>query len=358
MGKIVWLIPVEPNVSLEGLIAPFENNIWYALGVVLIATIILKLLFLKDISFLDVFALIIGVSTPEQPVKLSSRIQYLSWAIFGYVLSQSYLASLAGVLVDEANEQYETMEELVSEGIQYGGTQRYRELFALADSKDDSALDDLSNSNIIKTIYNNFVVLKYEKYHRQLQELISGKNKDMALVAMLNFSSTGDNFDETKVQQLKEPLGSYPLGFAVWKGLPYLDELERKIMIFTESGFIQFWERRYVTGDDDDEDDDNSSDNLGLAQLAPAFLLLVIGALIAIVALFAEIMLNVFRKRKRIKERVKLMAVKWRKKTKRNRERKARGKMKIIVRKNVKTIDNMRKKILMDGYKRKLIEKF
>lgn len=317
-------------------------------------TIILKSLFLKDISYLDVFALIIGTSTSEQPVKLSSRIQYLSWAIFGYILSQSYLASLAGTLADEANEQIETMEELVVEGIQYGGTRRFRELFASFNSDDDIDTDDLSNNDIIRTIYNNYVILKQENYLRHLNDLISGKNKEMALVALLNFSSSDDNFDKTKVQQLKEPLGNYPLGFAVWRGLPYLDELEQKIMTMTECGFVKFWERRYVIDDDDDGDNDDLSSILGIAQLAPSFLLLVIGFVIAIVALVIEIMFDSFKKRKRIKERVKLMALKWRKKTKNNRMRNKwdKGKIKNID-KNERTIRNFQKKIL----KRKVIRR-
>ena len=317
MARFVWLIPVVPNVSLRGLIAPFHDSVWYAVGIVLILTIVIKTLILRDITFLDVFAIIIGTSVAEQPEKLSSRIQFLSWALFGYVLSQSYLASLAGVLVEEANQQIETMEELVSTGIQYGGTRSLRELFAASDEKDDSESDDLSDTDVIQTIYENFVVMNQDEYRRKLRDLISGKNKNMALVVVLNVSSSG-NFDKTKVQQLKEPLGIYPLAFAVWKGLSYLDQIDRKIIALTEGGFVGFWEQHYLLMGHNPFGDDDSSDVLGLNQLVPGFLLIVMGLFAGSLAFLAEIVLDTLKKKQEVKERVKKIALIWLRKARRN----------------------------------------
>ena len=316
---MVWLIPVVPNVSLRGLIAPFQNSVWYAVGVVLILTILIKILILRDITFLDVFALVIGTSPSAQPIKLSSRIQFVSWAFFGYVLSQSYLASLAGVLVEAANQQIETMEELIFAGIQFGGTKQHRELFAVTDADDDDFYDDISDSDVIQAIYNNFVVLQHAEYVQHLGDLINGRNKDMALVAMLNVSSTERRFDKTKVQPLKEPLGIYPLAFAVSKGLPYLDQINKKIMTLDEGGFVQFWERSYIGLDAYLSGDDASSDIIGLHQLVPGFLLLIIGLLAGIVAFFSEITAHNLQKKKIIKRNVEIIATIWLKKVRRNR---------------------------------------
>lgn len=351
VSRYVWLIPVVPNASLQGLIAPFHNSVWYAVASVLISTIIIKTLILRDITFLEVFAIIIGTSVEQQPEKLSSRIQFLSWVFFGYILSQSYLASLAGVLVEEANQQIKTMEELVSAGIQFGGTRELKELFATSDQRDDSSTDDLSDTEVIQKIYNNFLILQQDEYHQNLQDLITGKNKKMALVTVLNFSSA-ENFDKRKVQQLKEPLGIFPLAFAVWKGLPYLDQINRKIMALTEGGFVEFWERRYIFIDDNNLDDDDTLDVLGLTQLVPGFFLILMGLLAGTLVLLAEIALDTFGKRRVVRQRVKKIALFWLKKARRNKgkmSKKAKGQINKTRKFKIKSNSNLDNNYISKG---------
>ncbi|XP_067209245.1 uncharacterized protein [Linepithema humile] len=269
--RITWMIPIKSNVSLRGLIAPFTKNVWYAIICTLIIGGLVKLFLFHDISFLDIAALIFGVST-RQPTKISSRIKFIFWAFFGFFLTQLYLGSLAEQLTSAADLQMETMEELINSGLQIGGTERFEHLLKTPDDTD-------KDSYIVHMLHENFITFNQYDYINQLQDLMQGKNDTLALLVMLNLTDANKSTQEY-AHIIKETVGTYPLALATWKDFPYLDEFNFKIQVLVQAGLVEFWTNMVSWNTSNNADQDESSNsNVELDDLAPAFLLLITGYL-------------------------------------------------------------------------------
>ncbi|KAK0163304.1 hypothetical protein PV327_007001 [Microctonus hyperodae] len=302
--QVVWLLPIYNNISLQGLITPFDDLVWFAVCIVLIFGIILKYIFFRDMSLLETVALVLGVAWHKQPTKVSSRLVFMSWVIFGYILTQFYLASLAGQLMAQSEIQMETMGDLINSGLSLGGTKTHKMLFKNAEDLDDDEVSDL----ILRTISNKFIVFSEADYEHQLHELMDGHNRSVALAVMLNVSSMGSSFDRQYVHPLSEALASYPLSFPVWRGLPYLKQINSILSRLIQSGVINYLgakagrQSKFMNHDSaqDNIEDDN---NLLLDDIAPAFLLLIIGYSTAGVFLLGEIVFKKLAERKKRKNK-------------------------------------------------------
>ncbi|KAL6446250.1 hypothetical protein ACFW04_001098 [Cataglyphis niger] len=265
--QVVWLIPMKTNVSFRGLITPFNASVWYAIISTLFLSGLVKHFLIHDISFLDMAALVLGVST-NRPDKISSKILFISYSLFGFFLTQLYLGSLADQLQSASEKQIETMEELIKSGLQIGGTRQLARL-----------LETLDKTNKIEqTIRENLIVFPEQDYTDLLSDIIAGSNTSLALLVMLNLTDIQSMSNLKNAHIMKENMGSYPLAIATWRGFPYLREFNFKIQILVQTGFVQFWTNMaalntsYITMDD--SKDDNYID---IDDLAPAFLLLIIG---------------------------------------------------------------------------------
>ncbi|XP_012532495.1 uncharacterized protein LOC105834503 [Monomorium pharaonis] len=275
MVHISWIVPVETNVSLRGLIAPFNKDIWFAIICVLIVGGLVKLFFIRDITFLDIAALIFGVSVFRRPTKTSSRIQFLSWTVFSFFLTQLYLGSLADHLISTSDMQIESMEELVNSGLKIGGTQRFVNLFVEVPNKAD--VEDHVGQMIRKKVF----ILKQQDYNNQFLDLVEGRNTSLALLVMLNLTKNHRQSNIGHGHIIKETVGSFPLAFVTRKGFPYLREFNFKILLFVQAGLVEFWSNLATLNKiyykmEDEEDDDSKID---INDIAPAFLLLIIGYL-------------------------------------------------------------------------------
>lgn len=283
MVQIAWLIPMKTNVSFRGLITPFSANVWYIIISTLFLSGLVKHFLIHDITFLDMTALVLGVAT-NRPKRTSSKILFISYSLFGFFLSQLYLGSLADQLQSATESQIETMEELVKSGLQIGGTQRLAQLLRTPDKTDQG--------NVERTLRKNFIVFKQRDYTNLFLDIIDGSNTTLALLVMLNLTDIRHMSNLKKAHIMKENVGSYPLALATWQGFPYLSEFNFKIQILVQGGLIEFWSdmaslnRSYfATNNETDEND------IGIDDLAPAFLLLIMGYIGGFFLLIIEVIL-------------------------------------------------------------------
>lgn len=281
MVQISWMIPMETNVSLRGLVAPFNENIWYAVFCVLIVGGLVKLFFIREITFLDITALIFGTPV-SQPKRTSSRIQFISWALFGFFLTQIYLGSLADYLISTSDMQIETMEELAKSGLTIGGTQQFANLLQTPD-KDDK------EDYVEQIIRKNFFILKHYEYVNKFAELAEGKNNSLALVVMLNLTNyhRGSNIGYGHI--IKETVGSYPLAFVTRQDFPYLKEFNFKIQILVQVGLVEYWSNTATLHQSYSSMEEENNSKLDINDIAPAFFLLIMGYLGGFCLLIIEV---------------------------------------------------------------------
>ncbi|KYN40825.1 hypothetical protein ALC56_04715, partial [Trachymyrmex septentrionalis] len=282
MVHISWMVPVETNVSLRGLIAPFNQNIWCAIFCVLIIGGLVKQFFIREITFLDIAALIFGVAV-SQPKRTSSRIQFISWALFGFFLTQLYLGSLADYLISTSDMQIETMEEIAKSGLTLGGTQQFANLLQTPDN------DDVEQDNVDRIIRKNFHVLKRHEYINQFEEIVKEGNNSLALLVMLNLTNhhRGSNIGYGHIT--KETVGSYPLAFVTRRGFPYLKEFNFRIQILVQVGLVEYWSNMAALQKNYFIKEIENNSKLDINDIAPAFFLLIMGYLGGFCLLIMEV---------------------------------------------------------------------
>lgn len=281
---ISWIIPFQINVSLRGLIAPFDASVWYAIICALIAGGLIKLFFIRDITFLDIAAIVLGVPVFRQPMKISSRIQFISWTLFGFFLTQLYLGSLAEYLMRTSDIQMDSIEELANSELKLGGTRRFADLLQTSDKED----------NVERIIRERFFIFEQTNYSNQFLDLVEGRNTSFALLVMLNLTQNPSKIGYAHV--IKEAVGSYPLAIVTRRDFPYLREFNFKIQMLVQTGLVEFWsnmaklkERHYIT---ENEGDDSI---LELDDISPAFFLLIIGYLGGFCLLIIEVIFYEFK---------------------------------------------------------------
>ncbi|CAL1674016.1 unnamed protein product [Lasius platythorax] len=285
MVQIAWLIPMKTNVSFRGLITPFKTNVWYAIICTLFLSGLVKHFLIHDITFLDMAALVLGVAT-DRPKKMSSQLLFISYSLFGFFLTQLYLGSLADQLQSATDSQIESMEELIASGLQIGGTQRLAQLLEMPDKSDEG--------NIERIIHENFIVFNQHDYSNLFLDIIEGNNDTLALLVMLNLTDIRRMSKLKNAHIMKEFVGSYPLALATWLGFPYMGDFNFKIQMFVQTGLVEFWSNMAEVNKSNctmSDEKDDSQDEIEIDDLAPAFLLLIIGYLGGCCLLITEVIL-------------------------------------------------------------------
>ncbi|KZC12457.1 hypothetical protein WN55_03995 [Dufourea novaeangliae] len=288
--KVVWIVPKIPKVSLEGLVQPFHPFVWAAIGGTLLLGGSIKSFLMPDVSWLEIFALLIGVAFYRQPTRLSRRIHFISWSIFGLFLTQLYVDSLADQLINVSDLKIETMKDLIASSFSIGGTGALVELF-----------DDFEETDeIMEQIRENFVTFDQDTYNEQLGDLLVGKNTTFALVAVLNSSRTKAVETTYAYTMTSDVICSYPLAVATWKGFPQLRTINARIQNFIDFGVFDFMIGLALSNDTRAKkfaiaQNEEYKSNLHLQQFVPAFLLMVIGFSSGFLFLFLEILVFPWR---------------------------------------------------------------
>lgn len=286
MLKVVWVIPKVPKVSLEGLVQPFHPYVWAAIGGSLLLVGLAKIFFHLDLSWLNIFALIIGVAIARQPSRLSRRIQFIVWAISGLFLTQVYVDSLADQLINMSGLKIDTMEDLVSSSFEIGGTGVFANLFEGFEETDE----------IATLVREKFVTFDLDDYTKQLDDLLDGRNSTFALVAVLN-SSRSDAIETVYAYAMTtEVICSFPLALACRKGFPYLRKINGKILDYIDLGIFDFMIQLAIGKDTRarlflSAQNEEYMSKLHLQHFVPAILLMIIGFSSGLMLLILEIVL-------------------------------------------------------------------
>lgn len=269
--SIKWLVPIHMNISMRGLIMPFRWGVWLSIIGTLILGGLVKHFLIRDTTFLDLASLFLCTATNRQPVRTSGRIQFISWALFGFFITQFYLGSLADQLMNASAAQMENMDELIESDLQIGGTEK---LVNLLDSSDD---DDEDDDNVRQVIREKYVIFEEDVYIKHMADIIKGKKRDLALLVMLNLTNIHKMVNVGHGHIMKETMTTYPLGFATWRGFPYLKDINFKIQMLRQTGIVQFMSEIDMLNTDNYDDSDDENNNIDIMDIAPAFLLLIMG---------------------------------------------------------------------------------
>ncbi|KAK1125107.1 hypothetical protein K0M31_006446 [Melipona bicolor] len=286
MLKMMWLIPRVPNVSLEGLIRPFQFYVWLAVVGSILLGIVIKVFLIRDLSFLDIFSLIIGVSTSRQPTRPSTKIQFVAWSIFGLFLTQLYVDSLADELINLSDLRFDTMSQLVSSSFEIGGTTAFLKVFEMFEETDD----------FFRIVRSKFVTFNQSDYLAQYRDILEGKNSTMALVIVLN-SSRSDVIETNHAYTMTtDVICSFPLGFATWTGFPNLKYVDDDIHNLIDFGIFDYMidyalakNKYYVLSQTAQEAEYKTE--LHMRHFVPAFLVIAIGYSGALLLFILEVAL-------------------------------------------------------------------
>ncbi|XP_044020218.1 uncharacterized protein LOC122860460 [Aphidius gifuensis] len=314
MVQFVFLVPIGTNFSVGGLISPLQNTVWMAVGGVLLFSVFLRLTLFRKISFLEILAVVIGVAWNKQPIRLSYRIKFMSWIIFGYILCQFYLATMAGNLMSRPVEKMDTFEDLVMSNKMLGGSKLSPTFFKRVQGTSEK-FDNLS-----KLMMKRFITFERDVFRKKLLDLMNGKNKSLALSTLLNTTSASHNYDTSIVRKLPEVLSSVSLSIAAWRGLPCVSRIEKKLRQLKWAGIASHLgdmeamknQIRQETNNDKDQSMENSF--IELSDLIPGFLLMMLGYSIGLLCLFCEIIYYKFtgsRKNYRSKRKVRIRKIKY-----------------------------------------------
>ncbi|TRY78616.1 hypothetical protein TCAL_12146, partial [Tigriopus californicus] len=123
----IFVMRPEKAISWTTFIFVFSPDFWTCLGIGLLLVAIgfhLSLKFAEQIShrnyiesLCSTLMAVGGLSVPEAPVKLSSRILFLSFCIFGALVYWSYNAILVSLLaIDKYNIPIKSLEDLLTNG--------------------------------------------------------------------------------------------------------------------------------------------------------------------------------------------------------------------------------------------------
>ncbi|XP_076650598.1 uncharacterized protein LOC143357849 [Halictus rubicundus] len=286
MVEVVWLVPKIPEVSLKGLIKPFETYVWAAIGGALVIGAVFKVFMLPDVAGLDIFAMIIGVSVYKQPTRFSRRVHFIAWSIFGLFLAQLYIDSLADQLINLSTMKIETTQDLLASSIKVGGTAAFLRLVGFFDETED----------FVNNIVDVFDVFDHETYIELLSDLLSGRNSSYALVVALNSSRIKAVETTYAYTMTTDVICSFPLSLATWKGFPYLHMINSRIQHFIDYGMFDFMVNLALEHDTRVRMSAMAQNvayksNLHLQQFVPVFLLMTIGFGTGLIILILEIMM-------------------------------------------------------------------
>ncbi|XP_044018720.1 uncharacterized protein LOC122859315 [Aphidius gifuensis] len=283
--KLVWLIPVDKSEKEASLPIPVTIDQWIIMMAILSFPIIFKFILFHEISFLDIFAIFIGVACNKQPVRFPYRIFFMSWFIFGCILLGSFSSPLLGKILFIPRIRNNTIKALNEANLTFGGSKDTKNLYIGNKTLINDNIDKNSNEIFYK-LFKNFDEFESIEYEKKLQDLMSGKNKNIALLALINTSTVHKKF-KSYIYILPDASMSIPLSFAVWHGLPYANDINIILQRLISSGIIEHFNNIETKSYHRDITPHHHS--LKLKDLSQAFSILGIGLTISLITLIFEI---------------------------------------------------------------------
>ncbi|XP_068990949.1 uncharacterized protein [Neodiprion pinetum] len=204
---------------------PLETTVWIGIAVVALVIVILRsfLSTFKAIPLLYVLSLCLGTSVTRSPQGLSKRLYFLSLLIFGYLITQAYLAKLM-MIFTKAGDQTEinSLAELDESKIPFGGSVTSRKLFM----------------DVYPRIYREYQVMNLSEFKRNIQRLKTGDGGLATYVDKVQFITYG-NLEN--IAALPEVLTLQPIAIVAANASNILSICNRIITGVVESGLLNHW---------------------------------------------------------------------------------------------------------------------
>lgn len=235
-----------------------------------------------SITFIEIFCVGLGLSATQQPIGCV-KVLFFSWAAFGLHWSMAYSSTLFDLLrTPPLEKEILTIQDLRDSGIQVVSPPLYFQLFkgVNIDSVTRSVL-----SNKIECMNLNVCI----------KEFVA--NRNVSLMDRTEHVDFSVNYKLSKIHKLSENLISFGVSLMANKGNPLSHAINEVVSLAFETGLVGKWETetgwKYNyeknTLESYSEDSDDSSLPLSVTVLQGAFLLLIVGLVISVLAFLVEL---------------------------------------------------------------------
>lgn len=228
------------------------------------------------------FALFIGIGWYEQPTKLSTRLMFFSWTIYGLLITQFYLASSSSKLVSGSISYLRTIDDLLNSNFILGVDKTLVKNWNTVNANKNVSED---TKRLRRKVKENYKVYERDEFVIMMEDMLSGLQDDYALAVRLNSSNGFPKFTEN-VYILDELIGNFPLAYVLKNGAPFADKFDELILWIKANGLVEYSGRNYRNLDWDLENS-RMSETISFENIVPGFMCLgaayVLGLLMGVV---------------------------------------------------------------------------
>lgn len=297
-----WAVPVGAKKGRQAwislLISGFSNDVWFMVTVTSISVIATFRIFSRTLKtdqhlFNENIKTIIYTyrsslgSSVKHPKSLPTKIVFLSWLLYSFVILSSYQALMGSKLtVPPRQSNIDTFKDLLESDLDISG---YRGMFNIVT---ESQEDDEEIQALDKRFVNANFDLK-----KAVQKLAHDKN--IAFLGTMTTTMYGvisDPDAKGLIHFMKQCVNEfYPVIF-MQKNCPFTARVNRIITSLFEAGIICKWKRQYVY---EVPEPVPSVEKLSLKRMIGSFVILVAGLGAALIAFAAEHALYWYSTRKK-----------------------------------------------------------
>lgn len=301
-----WVVPrATESPPWISLIIIFNNLVWCSvIAVYIICAFTWK--FLGQLSgdsqyqralhhcFINTWVSQLGFVTDSRPVKESVRVFFVFFNLYCILFLTAYQTKLFDVLTNPSfGEQIDTVEELITSGLKFGGFEELHDIFHNSTDPFDyyigeqwTGINNITDALIDVAVHRNFSVLCSRL---ELAHLSS---------TMLELS---DSFGNEKFFSFRENMFSVPLEMVALRGFAFMREFSATLGIFKQLGvnaavrrkFSSYNSRRKAKLQQSLYNSHSDATNpLSLQHLQGGFLALALGFVGGTLALFIEIVIE------------------------------------------------------------------
>ncbi|KAJ4443941.1 hypothetical protein ANN_05730 [Periplaneta americana] len=300
MDDTRWFVPcAKPYPRWLSITRVFQPSLWlsFFLTYVTIAFVMRKLVQIKKSTFkdyklkyiynslveclLDFWAVILGQSACDIPQVTLIRSLFLLWLVMCLAINTVYQTFLTTFLIEPGlQQQISSEDELLNSNLVLGIPDTYVSLYP--DLKDDRYKRQIHCPNVLKC-----------------QDRVALKGDMSVLFSILNTEYVTatrhtDGSGKPKICRFYENYSNQFVSFPFLKGNPYTERFEQIVFIILESGLKEKWwsDIKYIATLKSILRESSTSDDyvqMSLEHFQSAFLLLVLGYILALLSLFLEI---------------------------------------------------------------------
>ncbi|XP_024941092.1 uncharacterized protein LOC107269638 [Cephus cinctus] len=207
----------------------------------------------------------LGMGDPRTVKSTSFRMHFLVLALCGYILTQSYLASLSGILTKpRSSSEMQTLEELEESDYPLYGLQTIRL--------------QLMESN--PKLYKHFKEVSMNEYFEMFDQVIAGRKKVATHAAMTQILFINTTSIDMNFHVIPEKIGFYSISMLLPETSLILPTFDKLISIAVENGLFDYWIMQQLK--------EGREKNL----ISGVFFLLVIGLVISSLTFIGELVVG------------------------------------------------------------------